>query len=162
MSARPGSVVVAGIGSEYRHDDGVGIAVARVLSSGPRAVADLGPLGEPLDLLGRWDGAALAVVVDALRGEEPAGTVHVADLRGSLRRPDGGAAPARRSPASSHGLGVQDVLRIAQAVGSAPLRVVLVGVVGERFDEGVGLSDAVRPAVESAASAVRALVAGCC
>ncbi len=69
-------VVIAGIGNDMRHDDGAGALVAA------RALEVLGPaagpgkeidgalsseLREPLDLLGNWDEADLAIVIDAVR-----------------------------------------------------------------------------------------------
>lgn len=151
--------VVAGIGSEYRRDDGVGIAVARLVAGDSPGVVDVGPLGEPLDLLGRWDGVELAVVVDALRSEEPPGTVRVLELDAPGLAGPGARTRGADARASTHGLGVADVLRLSHAVGCAPRRVVVVGVVGERFDEGIGLSRAVGAALDGAVAAVRELLA---
>ncbi|HUY29643.1 MAG TPA: hydrogenase maturation protease [Acidimicrobiales bacterium] len=160
MSPVRGDVVVAGIGSEYRRDDGVGVEVARVLAAASSDVVDVGPIGEPLDLLGRWDDVGLAVVVDAVRGEESPGTIHVLELDPDRRSGAGDPMSGAGSLASTHGLGVIDVLRLARAVGAAPRRVVLVGVVGECFDAGIGLSEAVGRAVPAAASLVLALLDG--
>ncbi len=164
-------VVVAGIGSEHRRDDGVGPTVARLATvaatddPGRRGAVDVGPLGEPLDLLGRWDGADLAVVVDATCSGLPAGTVHevrlaVADPGTSP--PDRGAPPpvGRRPPGatSTHGIGLVGVLQLARAVGSAPRRVVVVAVEGADFGDGVGFTPAVAAAVPVAVERVRSLI----
>ncbi len=140
-------MVVAGIGSEYRRDDGAGPAVARQAADLP-GVVDVGPAVDPLDLLGRWDDADLAVVVDAIRSGAPPGTVRVVDLDEAV------PAPAL----STHGLGLADVLRLARTVGRAPRRVVVIGIEGEDFGRGEGLSDEVAAAVPEAVRAVVSLV----
>jgi len=74
--------VVVGLGNAYRGDDGVGPAVAALVArtltrsdgTGTSAadgltVDVLAGLPDPMDLLGRWDDAELAVVVDAARAE---------------------------------------------------------------------------------------------
>ncbi len=147
-------VVIAAVGSEFRRDDGAGPAVLDRLRSGAGGAEVLGTLASPLDLLGAWDGAELAIVVDAFAGGAEPGELHVVevDLGAS---PDAYALPASR--ASSHGLGLTEALRLARALGSAPARVVLVGIGGEDFSEGVGLSPYVSGAVERTARLVAEL-----
>jgi len=66
--------VVIGVGNSMRRDDGAGIAVverARPLLPPGVEVRTLG--GETTSLLDAWEGAGLAVVVDAVRwGRRPA------------------------------------------------------------------------------------------
>lgn len=151
------AVIVAGIGSEYRQDDGAGVAVARAVAMSAAGVVDVGPLGEPLDLLGRWDGADLAVIVDATRSGAAPGTIQLLDL--DL---DGSAGTEGRGgdagPSSTHGIGIAEVLRLARAVGQAPHHVVVVGIEGERFGLGIGLCPAVERSVTEAAAYVLELV----
>ena len=143
-------VVLAAVGSECRGDDAAGPAVLdRVGELG--GVEMLGALASPLDLLGAWDGADLAIVVDAVDGVDAPGGVCVIDVD-MASGPD---VPGRtRSTASSHGLGLIDALRIAAAMGTAPERVLLVGVSGEDFGGSAGLSPAASGAVERAARRV--------
>jgi len=154
-------VVVAAMGNEYRRDDGAGAAV--VASLAPRLeelcvpgfdATGVGPFGDPLDLLGQWDHATLAVVVDAVRTGAAPGTVVVVDLGAGSDAT--GALDARAS--STHGLGVAGALRLAQAVGRAPDRVVAVGIEGEDFGNGTVLSEAVARAVATAAARVLDIV----
>ena len=58
------------------------------------------------------------------------------------------------APASSHGIGLADVLRLATILGQAPARVLVVGIEGSDFGRGVGLSAAVATAVPDAARRV--------
>jgi hydrogenase maturation protease len=140
--------VLAGVGSPYRRDDGAGPAVAERVADLKEGVVDIGPISDPLDLLGRWDGADLAVIIDAVRSGRPPGTVSTLELEPSDRAPTApGDATETHGAASTHGIGLTGVLRLARAVDAAPRRVVVVGIEGEDFGRGVGLSPAVAPAV---------------
>ncbi len=145
-------VVVASVGCELHRDDGAGPAVLARARDRLDEVDVLGPLATPLHLIGAWDGADVAIVVDAVSGGEP-GTVRVVEL--DLASPPEAAARAvPGSGTSSHGFGVIDAVRLANVLGSAPARVVLIGVTGEDFGAGLGLSPPVRSAVERAAGLV--------
>lgn len=148
-------VVVAGIGSDLRRDDGVGPAVVeRVQHLGPGADCALWSGPSPLDLLGLWGGAELALVVDATCDGLQPGTVRVVELDADV------GTDAAQGTSSTHGIGLVTVLRLGRALGQVPRRVVLVGVEGTDFGSGPGLSPAVAAAVEGAATRVLELSAG--
>ena len=105
-------------------------------------------IGEPLDLVGAWEDADLAVVVDATRSGAAAGTVQLVDLGG------GENADSYSGPMSTHGMDLARVLRLTRAMGHAPSRVVVVGIEGENFADGIGLSPAVEVAVPEAGELV--------
>ena len=65
--SEPRRVVVASLGNEYRRDDGAGQVVAAGLVDRAPGVVNVGPRVDPLDLLGCWDDADLAIVIDATR-----------------------------------------------------------------------------------------------
>ena len=71
-------MVVIGVGNEYRRDDGAGLAVVTSLRDRvPPGVELVLTDGEPTRLIEAWTGAALAVVVDAVRADPPRpGRVH--------------------------------------------------------------------------------------
>ena len=73
-----GRVVVIGVGNEFRRDDGAGPAVVTSLRGQVPPGVDLVLTdGEPTRLIEAWTGAALAVVVDAVRADPPRpGRVH--------------------------------------------------------------------------------------
>ena len=136
------------MGSEYRRDDGAGPAVADAGRPGNREVTNLGPIADPLDLLGLWDDADLAVVIDAVRtGAEP-GTVRLIELGIQPSADPQGPTPSAGS--STHGIGLAGVLRLARAIGRAPERVVVVGIEGRDFGQGEGLTPEVARAVPHA------------
>ncbi len=142
-------VVVAGLGSEYRRDDGAGPAAVSMVMQQCPGVTVVGPLDDPLDLLGLWDGAVLAVVVDAVSSGSPPGTVQVVELDPTAPRParERGASGTN----STHGIGLAGVYRLARTIERAPSRVVVVGIEGSDFGQGVGLSRGVEEGVEHAA-----------
>ena len=178
QSAPTARVVVAGLGSEHRHDDGAGPIVAQLVADMVPEVRAVGPLDDPLDLLGRWEGAELVVVVDALRSGRPPGSIVVVELTAPLEanavddgaldgrgaepalgagRPSAGAsAPA--TVTSTHGIGLASLWHLARVIGDAPRRVVVVGIEAELFGAGVGLSPAVAAAIPDAAERVAELV----
>jgi hydrogenase maturation protease len=148
-------IVVAGLGSEYRSDDGAGPAIAARVAQLAEGVTDVGPITDPLDLLGLWDGADLAIVADVVRSGAEPGAIWLIDL-------DQGASPPSDGThglaTSSHGIGLAGVLRLARAIGQAPGRVVVVGIEGIEFAQGIGLSPAVAAAIESAARRTAELI----
>jgi Ni,Fe-hydrogenase maturation factor len=166
--ARP-RVLVAGIGNVFLGDDGFGVAVAQALVQRPWPagveVQDSGIRGVHLayQLLDGWD---LVVLVDALAGDDPPGTLSVVDL--SVPGPEGpgtfGAAqgaraePGEASAMDAHGMDPDTVLAMAESLGARVGRVVLVGCVPERLVEEIALSDPVAQAVPAACRLVEELV----
>ncbi|MGA2293825.1 MAG: hydrogenase maturation protease [Acidimicrobiales bacterium] len=151
-------VVVAGFGSEFRHDDGVGPLVAEQAVAQASLSHNVGPLSDPLDLLGVWNNADLVVVVDAVSSGAPTGSVQTLELDVEhVSQFDSDAQPVA-GLASTHGIGLAGVLRLARALGQAPQRLVVVGIEGERFDIGQGLSEKVRAAVPEAVQRVVDLI----
>jgi hydrogenase maturation protease len=156
-------VVVAGLGNEYRRDDGAGALVASRVAGHAGGVIDIGPLVDPLDLLGLWDGADLAIVVDAVRSGAQPGTIQLVELApddsptATSRAGPGSAGPG--SPrTSTHGIGLAGVLRLARAVGQAPARVIVVCIEGDDFGQGTGLTPGVAAAIPHAARHVIELI----
>ena len=148
-------VVVAGIGNSYRGDDGVGPLVANLCANATLGVRDIGPLEEPLDLLGRFEGVDLAIVIDAVRSGAPIGSVRILDVDVSSLDESG---EVETTVTSTHGIGLVGVLRLARAIGHAPRRLVVVAVEGETFALGSEMSAAVVAAVPAVISAVATLI----
>ena len=106
----------------------------------------------PLDLTDHWSGHDFAIVIDAVRGVDPPGTVSVVQVGKSPIAPTTG-------PGGTHGLGVAEVVELARATGSLPAQVTLVGVAAEQFALGAPMSPAVAASVEHAAATVLDLLA---
>ncbi|RCH61652.1 peptidase M52 [Streptomyces sp. SDr-06] len=147
-------IAVIGVGNDFRRDDGVGWAVidrlreraaARPLPAGTvLATRD----GDPVRLINLWEGADLAVVVDAAHAH-PARPGHVHHLELDARR--------LQTPAtSSHGLGLGEAVELARVLGRLPGRLVVYAVEGADSSLGTGLSEAVGEVVQRLAEEVEA------
>ena len=119
--------------------------------------------------LGNWDDADLAIVVDAVRSGAAPGSLSLTWFGGEaadfqLDRASASVAKAvacgRGQSPSTHGLGVVGVYRLASAMGQAPRRMVVLGIEGQDFSQGEGLSASVAAAIDSAAAIVVDLVRG--
>jgi hydrogenase maturation protease len=141
-------VVVIGVGNEYRRDDGAGLAVvARLHDRVPPGVELVLTDGEPTRLIEAWTGAALAVVVDAVRADPPRpGRVH----RFVLDRPLAGATRT----ASSHGFGLDDAIRLALALDRMPGRLIVHAIEAADLGQGTGLTPPVAASLDEVADAV--------
>jgi hydrogenase maturation protease len=144
-------VVVIGVGNPYRGDDAAGIEAARRLHRlVPDSVEVLEHDGEPATLLDAWTGAATAYVIDAVRADDPPGTIHRVDVG------PGGQTAVPPSPRrdSSHALGLGDAVALALALDRLPGRLVLIGITGRSFDAGGTLAEPVRRGIETAVAMV--------
>lgn len=146
-------IAVVGVGNDFRRDDGVGWTVVARL----RERAETRPLppgtvlaacdGDPGRLIGLWQGAALAVVVDAAHAHPGTpGRVHRLEIEAECL--------AQPSATSSHGLGLGEAVELARLLGLLPERLVVYAVEGAETDFGAGLSPAVAAVVEPLVLAV--------
>ncbi len=142
MTAGKPSIVVIGIGNEYRGDDGVGVTIARRLRE--RFLAKITVLeesGEGAALIDSWKSAGWVMLIDAVRSGAPPGTIH---------RLDAVAVPVPTGffHYSTHALSVAEAIELARSLNQLPPHLVVNGIEGENFAAGVGLSSAVEHAVE--------------
>ncbi|MCD0449910.1 hydrogenase maturation protease [Actinocorallia sp. API 0066] len=141
-------VLVAGIGNVFLGDDGFGVDVLRgidpaTLPEGVRAV-DYGIRGVHLayELLeGTTD---TLVMVDAVPLEGPPGTLAVLEVGADDLGADDDAA------VDAHGMHPLAVLRLLRRLGGEVDRVLVVGCRPASLEEGMGLSEPVRAAVDEA------------
>jgi hydrogenase maturation protease len=115
--------------------------------------------GEPTALIGAWQDADLAVVVDAVLCEPPQpGRVHRTVWAPGQQGAGPLAAPGRQvgAAASTHGPGVPDAVRLAEVLGAIPGRLVVFAVEAADLGFGPGLSQAVAASLPRLTRAVRA------
>jgi len=125
---------VVGFGNRWRHDDGVGLWMARRLRDA--GIVALEHEGDGAGLMDLWQGAASVVLIDATRSGFPAGTV---------RRFDAVAAPVPSGCffCSSHQFGLAEAVETARVLGRLPERLEVIGIEGADFTPGEGLTAAV-------------------
>ena len=143
MTAGQPSIVVIGVGNEYRGDDGAGVAVARRLRAQfATGVTILEESGEGAALLEAWKGAAWVMLVDAVRSGASPGTIHRLDARAA-------PVPTGFFHYSTHAFSVAEAVELARSLDQLPPYLIVYGIEGENFAAGVGLSTAVKQAVEA-------------
>ncbi|HNQ88119.1 MAG TPA: hydrogenase maturation protease [Verrucomicrobiota bacterium] len=155
-SGRPGlepalaSVVVVGAGNLLMQDDGVGLHVLAVLREEPIPGATLVEMGTAvLHALSEVEGASRVLLIDAVHGGCPPGTLYVDDAVG---------AEALPACCSMHSLGLREALRFL-SIEPMP-RLALIGVEPKTIGYGIGLTDPVRAAVPRVVALVRRTIAG--
>lgn len=139
-------VKIGGIGNVLLGDDGVGPYIARMLEANYEfeegvEVQDLGTPG--LDLIVHVEGLDALVLIDAVDNHLPAGSVMLYTKADILRH-----APAVRM--DPHSPALKETLMLADLEGEGPKEVSLVGISGQNYDMGKGLSDSVRRSAEAA------------
>ncbi|MFG2226615.1 hydrogenase maturation protease [Streptomyces sp. NPDC048644] len=152
-------VLVAGIGNIFLGDDGFGVETIRRLAAHPlppdTELVDTGVRG--VDLAYRMlDGYDTVVLVDAVPGDGPPGTVR-------LIEPKRAQAPPGPAVIDGHHMTPDAVLALLDHLsestgGGKPRRVLVVGCVPECLDEGIGLSGPVAAAVEEAVRLLRRIL----
>lgn len=148
MSKEP-AIRVIGMGNPLRHDDSVGVRVARRLAVRIQPHVEVRVhSGGGLGLMDAWQGASAAVVVDAVSSGAPPGTVSRFDVRARPLPEQLGA------PRSTHDFGLGESLELARAMRRLPDRLIVIGIEGGDFSVGGGLSGPVEEALERAVDAV--------
>ncbi len=138
---------ILGIGSPLG-DDEAGWLVAKVLQQ----TLDLNKIAISMhdrpgaNLIRLMQGADIVVLIDAiLTGATP----------GNFYRLEGNEIlQALQNQTSTHGFGLAEALKLAQALGDAPACIVLWGMEIESADPVIGLSNAVRAAIPALVKAI--------
>ena len=144
MSHRP--LLVIGVGNPDRGDDGIGPAVIDAIRSHPdlagveTAVETTVVAGDLSDIVMTWTPDHEVVIVDAMIGSGPPGTVVAIDgLRDHL--------PVGPRSLSSHGFGLAETVQLAHTLGRLPHSLTIIAVQMDDADHLAPLSDAARTAV---------------
>jgi len=159
MPGREKAVVIA-LGNRFRGDDGIGPLVAERL----RKMGTHRPGGgngeyiivegkdDAMALVGAWEDAALAIVVDAAVSGASPGTVHRMEAGAQ-------ALPKDLARCSSHGLGLAEAVELGKALGRLPGRLVIFAVEAATLEQGAAISPRVAAAADEVASSVAAEIA---
>jgi len=144
---------VLGVGSPHG-DDAAGWRVVEMLRRRPGLCAHLAAVAPP-QLLDHVSGCRRLILIDACRGNQPAGTVIRLAWPDDLLRSQG-----RRS---SHGLAVADALALADTLGWLPPQVIVWSVEVAQCEPGQELTPEVRRALpELERHVLRELACGIC
>lgn len=140
-------IIVIGVGNAYRHDDGVGLAVAGHLRRRDRSGVTVDESdGEPTSLMDLWAGADLAVIVDAVEAGGEPGRIH----RLCSLHP----AAASGKAVGFHNVSLGAAAELARALGRMPRRMLFYGVQVLDLTPGIGLTPAVATAADRLAAEI--------
>jgi len=144
------TALIGGVGNVLLGDDGVGPYVTRVLESqcifGENVA--LGDLGTPaLDLTHQIIGLHALILVDSVASDDPPGTIVLYRKEEIVQK-----TPAQRL--DPHSPALSECLMTAEMLGASPEHVMLVGIVGECYEPGRPLSEAVLRSVGPAIDAI--------
>jgi hydrogenase maturation protease len=134
-------VVLIGVGNALRGDDAAGLELVARVREEP-GVELVVHEREPIELLDIWAAADAAILVDAVHSGASAGTIHRFDVSSD-------ALPSALAPASSHTIGLGEVIELGRTLGRLPAHVIVYGIEGARFDSGSALSPEVAAAIDS-------------
>jgi hydrogenase maturation protease len=116
------SVLVIGIGNEFRGDDAVGLLAARdVEALRLPGVRVLESRGDGARLMRLWKDFTTVMLIDAVHSGSPPGTLHRLDASHN-------PIPARFLCTSSHQFGVAEAVETARALGELPEHLIVFGV----------------------------------
>ena len=143
-------VTVIAIGNPYRRDDGAGGAVLDSLRTrfGDDERVRLVELdGESVRLVQSWEGSSTVWIVDAVRSGSSFGSFHEVDATRLADLDDTGARLG-----GGHLLGLGEAVELARVLDRLPACLRVLGVEGECFDNGEGLSESTQLGVAAAAA----------
>lgn len=137
---QPARVLILGIGNLLLSDEGVGVHAVRCLARQvlPPGVELLDGGTSGADLVDHLEGRAKVVVIDAADGDGPPGTVYRCEARDLIEQ---------EGELSLHEFGLADSLHMAERLGCAPRRVVVLGVQPATMEPGLELSPGVAAAL---------------
>lgn len=149
-SKKPGFLFI-GVGNDYRHDDAVGLLVARRLKEQAGDIIEvLEESGQAIRLIEAWRDAELVVVCDAVSAEAGPGTVYHFDV---TELP----IPGSFFSCSTHAFTLADAIEMGRVLGQLPPKIIVYGIEGANFTPGEGLSPEVEDAAEQVIQSVLAL-----
>lgn len=130
---RQSNVLILGIGNLLLSDEGVGVHAVRRLAQRelPPGVEVLDGGTSGADLVDHLDGRNKVVVIDAASGDGPPGTVYRCEARELIEQ---------EGSLSLHEFGLADSLHMAERLGCAPQRVIVLGVQPATMEPGLDLS----------------------
>jgi hydrogenase maturation protease len=135
------TILVIGIGNEFRRDDGAGMAIAETIAARDLpGVSVVTGIGDPAAIIEAWTDVPLVVVVDAVVDpDRPAGSI--------IRWRPSDLSRAAAGTVSSHSVGLADTYALGMAIGRVPLRLVGFGIAVSDVGHGVGLTPPVGAAI---------------
>ena len=137
-NAPPKKIVVLGVGNLLLSDEGVGVHVANKLMEMdlPPGVQVVEGGTDGFRLMNVVTGASRLIVVDAIKGGGPPGSIYRFDIKDAPTYPD-------EYKTSVHQIGILEVVHLSELIGEAP-ETTIIGVEPKSLDMGMELSPEVK------------------
>ncbi len=129
--------LIVGVGNLYRGDDAVGILMARYFRKFFKDNVKIIGLDTTFeDLIWEWKNFDVVVLIDAVAGDDV----------GKIYRFEYGIdkIPAVLKFYSTHLFGIAEYIELAEALGILPRKLIIYGIVGNKFDIGDSISHRVK------------------
>ena len=148
MTPPESAIRIIGVGNTFRCDDGAGIAVVQHLRKQIKdGIALLDETGEGTSLMEAWKGATAVVLIDAAHASAAPGTIFRFDASAE-------EIPQQVFHCSTHAFGASDAIQLARVLNELPPRLIVYGIQGRHFGDGVELSPEVQRASRTVAARV--------
>jgi hydrogenase maturation protease len=137
-----------GVGNEFRRDDGVGPFIVQKLRAEKWSIQNLSlECCQGFSLIESWKGATMAVVLDAVISGAVPGKIYRFEAHAQ-------SLPRQFFKCSTHNLGVAEAIELGRALNQLPRYLIVYGIEGKSFDQGVGLSSEVEKAAKEVVESV--------
>jgi hydrogenase maturation protease len=148
--------LIIGVGNLYRHDDAVGLLVARRLKElDDKRLTILEQNGDGLSLMETWKEWNCAIIIDAVSSGQPSGTIHYLDAN---EKP----IPTKFFSCSTHNMGVAEAVELSRSFDQLPKYLGIFGIEGKDFSPGEGLSKEVEEAMDQAVKQISEKIESLC
>ena len=144
------SILVIGIGNQYRFDDGVGPFTARLIREMKIAGVDvIETIKDGAALVETWDQARAVFIIDAtLAGAQPGQVLRIDALAEKL---DVDAFAGF----STHSFGLAESIELGKTLGKLPASLIIFGVEGKNYAKAIGLSQEVEKSARKVAARIK-------
>jgi hydrogenase maturation protease len=135
------TILVIGIGNEFRSDDAAGlIAARRIKELGLTDVNIAESDGDGARLMDLWYGRKQVILIDAVQSGAKPGTLHVIEEGKDIHSME-------LFRFSTHTFGILQALKLSEALDILPGKITIYGIEGGSFASGAGLTSEVEHAV---------------
>jgi hydrogenase maturation protease len=136
------SILLIGIGNEYRRDDSIGLHVIRALKARnlPETLS-VESTGDGAELIEMFSSVRMAILIDAVSSGGHPGTIYKFDVH---KQP----LPAQLSFKSTHVFSVGEAIELARVLEQLPPILIVYAIEGENFSSGIGPTSKVERAAQ--------------
>ncbi|MBD3234226.1 MAG: hydrogenase maturation protease [candidate division Zixibacteria bacterium] len=147
-SSKP--ILVAGIGNDYRSDDGAGLeAVRRIRGMNINNVKTLEGVSDGTSLIEYFANRKFVFIIDAANSNAAGGVIHRFD---ALKD----AVPVEMlTNFSTHSINIGQAIELAKALKQLPDSLIVFGIEGNNFENGAELSPEVVQAVDNVVELIK-------